>query len=140
MTSGQVACFPSNEAAQVSKKVCQRTQKQDGTQHIFSFYINLAHFLPTLRCGVLIFLLAIRIVLVLLLLLLLLPLHHPPSHHSHLHQLLTVTSITFISIITLLSINLSPFTWSPSVDCLGAGTPRQHWAAALRRKRRSRSV
>ena len=128
VTSGQVACFPSNEAAQVSKKVDQRTQKQDGTQHTFFFLYKSCTFSPQVTVWCSFFLLAIRIVLVLLLLLLLLPLHHPPSHHSHLYQLLTVTSITFISIITLLSINLSPFTWSPSVDCLGAGTPRQRWA------------
>ena len=40
---------------------------------------------------------------------------------SHCH-------IYHVHLLTLLSINLSPFTWSPSVDCLGAGTPRQRWA------------
>ena len=133
MTSGQVACFPSNEATQVSKKVGQRTQKQDGTQQTFSFYINLAHFLHKLRCGVLIFCWQSAS-------------SSSSSSSSIILPHITVISINFsLSHLSRSSLN-TPLYQLVSIHLVTLCRLSGRWdaaaalGAALRRKRRSRSV
>ena len=83
------------DARSKKNRVGQRTQKQDGTQHLF---LTKMHVFSRITVWGSEFLLAIHI---------LLPspppppavLPHPPSHHIHLYQLLSIT---------LISINLSP--------------------------------